>query len=167
MFRRMDLRKASRDPWVWGQVGLVGLVAVLAPLLPRYVSLGNADYALNRVDPTWIRALGGVLAGGGVALAVWGVRSLGPSLTPGTEPLAGAPLVTGRAYAHLRHPIYGGIVLLLAGYTLAWSNWTMALVVGIVALQYFEAKARAEERWLMERYPEYQRYTVHVRRRVL
>jgi protein-S-isoprenylcysteine O-methyltransferase Ste14 len=166
MFRRMDLQKASRDPWVWGQVALVGLVAVLAPLLPRYVSLGDADYALNRVDPTWIRALGGLLAGVGLAIGVWGVRSLGRSLTPGTEPLPGAPLVTTGAYAHFRHPIYAGLVLLLAGYALAWSNWTMALIVGVVAWQYFDAKARAEERWLIERYPGYQRYAVHVRRRV-
>lgn len=167
MFPSMDLRKAVRDPWVWGQLALIVLVALLAPLLPRYVSLGDADYALNRVDPTWIRALGGLLVGSGLALAAWGARSLGPSLTPGTEPLPGAPLVTAGAYAHLRHPIYGGIVLLLAGYTLACSNWTLALIVGFVALQYFEAKARAEERWLVARYPEYARYSVHVRRRVL
>jgi protein-S-isoprenylcysteine O-methyltransferase Ste14 len=167
MFRRMDLRKASRDPWVWGQVALVGLIAVLTPLLPRYVSLGDANHALNRVDPTWIRALGGVVAGVGLLIGAWGVRSLGPSLTPGTEPLPAAPLVTTGAYAHWRHPIYAGLVLLLAGYALAWSNWTMALVVGIVAWQYFDAKARAEERWLVERYPEYQRYARHVRRRVL
>ena len=62
----MDLRKALRDPWVWGQFALIALVALLAPLLPRYVSLGDADYALNRVDPTWIRALGGMVAGAGV-----------------------------------------------------------------------------------------------------
>ena len=167
MFRRMDLQKASRDPWVWGQVVLIALIAVLAPLLPRYVSLGDADFALNRVDPTWIRALGGLLAGAGLAIGVWGARSLGSSLTPGTEPLPGAPLVTTGAYAQWRHPIYAGLVLLLAGYTLAWSNWTMALVVGIVAWQYFDAKARAEERWLIERYPEYQRYARSVRRRVL
>jgi protein-S-isoprenylcysteine O-methyltransferase Ste14 len=166
MFRRMDLRRASRDPWVWGQVVLIVLVAVLPPLLPRYVNLGNADFALNRVDPTWIRALGVLLAGVGLAICAWGVRSLGPSLTPGTEPLPGAPLVMTGAYAHRRHPIYAGLVVLLAGYTLAWSNWTMALVVGLVALQYFDAKARAEERWLMERYPEYQRYARYVRRRV-
>jgi protein-S-isoprenylcysteine O-methyltransferase Ste14 len=167
MFRRMDLRKASRDLWVWGQVVLLVLVAVLPPLLPRYVSMGNADFALNRVDPTWIRALGGLLAGVGLAIGVWGVRSLGPSLTPGTEPLPGAPLVMAGAYARWRHPIYAGLVRLLAGYTLAWSNWTMALIVGLVALQYFDAKARAEERWLLGRYPDYRRYAVHVRRRVL
>jgi protein-S-isoprenylcysteine O-methyltransferase Ste14 len=100
-------------------------------------------------------------------MGVWGVRSLGPSLTPGIEPLPGAPLVTAGAYAHLRHPIYAGVVLLLAGYALAWSNWTLAMIVAVVALLYFEAKARAEERWLTERYPEYQRYMLQVRRRVL
>ena len=163
----MDLHKAARDPWVWGQFALIGLVVVLAPVLPRYVSLGNADFALNRVDPPWIRALGVALAIAGVALGMWGARSLGPSLTPGTEPLPDAPLVTTGAYAHVRHPIYAGLVLLLAGYTLAWSNWTLALIVGIVALQYFDGKARAEERWLGERYPEYRRYVLHVRRRVM
>jgi protein-S-isoprenylcysteine O-methyltransferase Ste14 len=163
----MDLHKAARDPWVWGQLALIGAVAVLAPVLPRFVSLGDADYAFNRVDPIWIRRIGCALALAGLALAVWGARSLGPSLTPGTEPLAGAPLVTTGAYAHVRHPIYAGLVLLLAGYTLAWSNWTLALIVGFVALQYFEAKARAEERWLLDRYPDYQRYAMHVRRRVL
>ncbi|MEO6057686.1 MAG: isoprenylcysteine carboxylmethyltransferase family protein [Gemmatimonadales bacterium] len=163
----MDLHKAARDPWVWGQFVLIGLVALLAPLLPRFVNMGDLDYTFNRIDPDWIRWLGGVLAAGGVGLAVWGMRSLGPSLTPGTEPLPDAPLVTGGAYAYVRHPIYGGVVLMLAGYALAWSNWMLALILGFAALQYFDAKARAEERWLMERYPEYQRYAVRVRRRVL
>jgi protein-S-isoprenylcysteine O-methyltransferase Ste14 len=163
----MDLRKAMRDPWVWGQTLLMAAVALLAPLLPRYLSLGDADYALNRVDPALIRGLGGLLALAGGALAVWGARSLGPSLTPGTEPLPDAPLVTSGPYARLRHPIYAGVVLLLAGYTLAWSNWALALLVGVVAGLYFDAKARAEERWLIERYPPYQSYMVQVPRRVI
>ncbi len=164
--RTMDLRKAARDPWVWGQFVLIGLVALLAPLLPRFVSLGDADW-FNRVDPFRFRLIGGLLAIAGLSLSVWGARSLGPSLTPGTEPLPDAPLVTAGAYAHTRHPIYAGLVLLLAGYTMTWSNWTLALLVGFVSLQYFKGKARAEERWLLGRYPEYQRYAVRVRRRVL
>lgn len=164
--RTMDLHKAARDPWVWGQFALIGLVALLAPLLPRFMSLGDA-YWFNRVDPSQYRLIGGLLAIAGVTLSVGGARSLGPSLTPGTEPLPDAPLVTAGAYAHTRHPIYAGLVLLLAGYTMAWSNWTLALIVGFVSLLYFEGKARAEERWLLERYPEYQRYAVRVRRRVL
>jgi protein-S-isoprenylcysteine O-methyltransferase Ste14 len=56
---------------------------------------------------------------------------------------------------------------MLAGYTLVWSNWTLTLVVGMVALQYFEGKARREERWLVKRFPEYEAYMRRVRRRVL
>jgi protein-S-isoprenylcysteine O-methyltransferase Ste14 len=163
----MDLAKAARDPWVWGQLALFLLIGFGAPLMPRHVNLGPADSFLNRIDPDRIRWLGAaVMAAGGLVLA-WGIRSLGRNLTPGTEPLSGAELITTGAYAHLRHPIYTGVVLLLAGYTLAWSNWTLGLVIGFFALQYFQAKAGAEERWLMERFPGYQAYMRHVPRRVL
>ena len=163
----MDLAKAARDPWVWGQLALFLLIGLAAPLLPRHVNLGNADFMLNRVDPPWIRWLGAGLMSMGAFMIVWGIRSLGRSLTPGTEPLPHAELVTSGAYAHVRHPIYTGVVLSLSGYTLAWSNWTLALMVGLLALQYFQAKARAEERWLLERFPPYQTYMRQVPRRVL
>jgi len=155
----MDLRKAMRDPWVWGQLALFALIGVGAPLLPRCVSLG--------VDPDGTRWLGAPVIAAGLAIAIWGVRSLGRSLTPGTEPLPGAPLVTSGAYAHVRHPIYAGIVLGLAGYTLAWSNWTLALLAGLLTWAYFNGKAKAEERWLVRRYPTYEAYMRQVPRRVL
>ncbi len=163
----MDMAKAVRDPWVLGQLLLFLAVGLWAPLVPRFLSLGTLDPALNRVDPDWIRWLGAPLLGAGLALMSWGVRSLGPSLTPGTEPLADASLVTAGAYAHMRHPIYGGIVLAMAGYTLAWSNWVLALLVGLIARAYFTGKARAEERWLLARYPMYRAYVRQVPRRVL
>ena len=163
----MDLAKAARDPWVWGQSALFVLIGLAAPLLPRHVNLGEADFLLNRIDPDWIRWLGVAVMTAGAAVVAWGVRSLGRNLTPGTEPLPGAELITTGAYAHVRHPIYAGAVLLLAGYTLAWSNWTLGLVVGVIALQYFQAKAGVEERWLMERFPAYKTYMRHVPRRVL
>jgi protein-S-isoprenylcysteine O-methyltransferase Ste14 len=163
----MDLAKAARDPWVWGQLALFLLIGLAAPLLPRHVNLGGADFMLNRVDPRWIRWLGGGVMAGGLLVIAWGIRSLGRNLTPGTEPLAGAELVTTGAYAHVRHPIYTGLVLLLGGYTLAWSNWTLALLAGFIAFQYFQAKARVEERWLMNRFPAYGTYMQNVPRRVL
>jgi protein-S-isoprenylcysteine O-methyltransferase Ste14 len=163
----MDLAKAARDPWVWGQTLMFVLVGVAAPVMPRHLNLGAADFMLNRIDLYWIRWLGAALMIAGGSVSVWGIRSLGSNLTPGTEPLRGAQLITTGAYAHFRHPIYAGVVLLLAGYTLAWSNWTLALIVGLIALQYFKAKAGAEERWLMERFPAYKAYMRQVPRQVL
>jgi protein-S-isoprenylcysteine O-methyltransferase Ste14 len=163
----MDLAKAARDPWVWGQLALFLLIGLAAPLLPRHVNLGGADFMLNRVDPSWIRWLGLPVIIAGAGVIGWGIQSLGRNLTPGTEPLLSGTLVTTGAYAHVRHPIYTGVVLLLAGYTLAWSNWTLALLFGLAALQYFQAKAAAEERWLVQRFPDYQAYMRHVPRRVL
>ena len=150
----MDLRKAMRDPWVWGQLALFALIGLGAPLLPRNIGDG-------------VRWVGVPVVAAGLALAAWGVRSLGRSLTPGTEPLPGAPLVTSGAYAHLRHPIYAGIVIGLAGYVLAWTNWMLALLAGLLAWAYFNGKAKAEERWLIERYPGYEAYVRQVPRRVL
>jgi protein-S-isoprenylcysteine O-methyltransferase Ste14 len=163
----MDLAKAARDRWVWGQLALFLLIGLGAPLLPRHVNLGNADFMLNRIDPRWIRGLGIGLILLGVVVFAWGIRSLGRNLTPGTEPLSGAELVTSGPYGHVRHPIYTGLVLVLAGYTLAWSNWTLALLFGFLALKYFQAKASVEEDWLLERFPQYKSYMRRVPRQVL
>jgi protein-S-isoprenylcysteine O-methyltransferase Ste14 len=163
----MDLAKAARDPWVWAQLVLIVCIGVITPVLPRHINLGAADFMLNRVDPVRIRWWGGALILAGILLFGWGIVSLGRNLTPGTEPLPQAELVTTGAYAHVRHPIYAGTVLLLAGYTLAWSNWTLAFVAGVGALQFFKAKARREEAWLLERFPAYRAYRVQVPRMVL
>lgn len=163
----MDLHKAARDPWVWGQIALLILILLAAPLLPRFINLGPLDYALNRVDPRWIRAPGAIVMAAGILVLVWGARSLGANLTPGTEPLATGELVVSGAYAHTRHPIYAGVILLLTGYTLAWSNWTLTLVAGGLALLFFRAKARKEEEWLTSRFPAYQTYRRHVPRMLL
>ena len=123
---------------------------------------------LNRIDPDWIRWLGAALmTAGGLVCRVGNPiagkqsdsRHGATCRRPSSSPRVPMPTV--------RHPIYTGVVLLLAGYTLAWSNWTLALIVGFIALQYFKAKAGAEERWLMERFPAYEAYMRHVPRRVL
>jgi protein-S-isoprenylcysteine O-methyltransferase Ste14 len=163
----MDLAKAARDRWVWAQLAVIVLVTIAAPVMPRHVNLGAADFMLNRDDPATIRWWGGALLLAGGLMFAWGIRSLGRDLTPGTEPLADAELVTTGAYAHVRHPIYAGAVLLLTGYTLAWSNWTLAFLAGVGALQFFQAKARREEEWLLQRFPAYRAYRLQVPRMVL
>src|SRR3954471_6302296 len=100
----MDLAKAARDPWVWGQSVLLVLVLLAAPIVPRVANLGSVDPMLNRIDPCRIRWLGAALLAAGGLIMLWGFRSLGRNLTPGVEPLVDAELVTAGAYAHFRHP---------------------------------------------------------------
>jgi protein-S-isoprenylcysteine O-methyltransferase Ste14 len=156
----MDLRRAARDPWVWGQLLLLALIALGAPRMPRWL-------AIAAPGPAYMRWCGAVVLLCGAAVMLWSARTLGRSLTPGIEPLLGAPLVTRGPYRYVRHPIYLGATLLCAGYTLLWTNWIVALAIGVVVWLYFDGKARAEERWLVRRYPDYPEYMRRVRRRVL
>ena len=156
----MDLRRATKDPWVLGQLLLLVAIGLCAPRIPHWLPIATPG-------PTYLRLWGTFVLLCGAAIALWGTRTLGRSLTPGTEPLAGAPLVTAGPYGYVRHPIYLGLVLLCTGYTLLWNNVIIALAVGMVVWLYFEGKARAEERWLVERYPDYEEYMRRVRRRVV
>jgi protein-S-isoprenylcysteine O-methyltransferase Ste14 len=139
---------------------LLAVVGLGAPYMSRGLSVATPG-------PAYMRWCGTVVLLFGAALALWSARALGRSLTPGIEPLTGARLVTAGPYGYVRHPIYLGVTLLCAGYTLLWTSWSVALVVGVVAWLYFDGKARAEERWLVRRYPDYPEYMRRVRRRVL
>jgi protein-S-isoprenylcysteine O-methyltransferase Ste14 len=163
----MNLAKAVHDRWVQAQFALLLVLAASGPLLPRYASLGPLDPVLNRIDPWPLRAAGIIVGLLGFAFAAWGARALGPGLTPEPEPLPDASLVESGPYRIVRHPIYTGIVIASTGWTLAWSNWTLALVVLVVSLAFFESKARVEERYLMDRFPGFEAYRRRVRRRVL
>src|SRR6478752_1041241 len=103
----MDWRKALHDRWVWGQTVLTLVVLLGAPLLPRYVNLGGADFLFNRVDPDWIRWIGAGLLAAGAGMILWALHSLGwNNLTPSVEPLASGHLIVSGAYSYLRHPMY-------------------------------------------------------------
>ena len=111
----MDLHKAVRDPWVWGQFILFAAILGGLPLLPALLppDAGIAPF-FSAATLSW-RMLAAVPWLGGAMMAIWGARSLGPNLTPGTEPLAAGVLVERGAYRVVRHPLYLGIVLLLWG----------------------------------------------------
>ncbi|MBK8002650.1 MAG: isoprenylcysteine carboxylmethyltransferase family protein [Gemmatimonadetes bacterium] len=94
----------------------------------------------------------------GALVTLWGFGSLGPNLTPGTEPLAAGQMVERGAYAWVRHPIYVGLSLFLAG----WSGWTgnpaTLVLTAVLSFGYFDRKAAAEERWMTTRFPGYAAY---------
>jgi protein-S-isoprenylcysteine O-methyltransferase Ste14 len=113
------------------------------------------------IAATWfvgprVTYLGLFLAAIGVALIAWSVRELGSSITPFPKPLPRGELVQTGPYRLLRHPIYVGGTVFFAGLSLAFSAWGLALtaVLGL----FWVAKARVEERYLLERFPEYAEY---------
>ena len=81
-------------------------------------------------------------------------RALGANLTPFPRPQPTATLVCEGIYAEVRHPIYGGFILLACGWALLTTN---ALRLGAAGALFalFKAKARREEAWLNERFPDY------------
>lgn len=114
---------------------------------------------------TALTAVGWTIGCAGIALLLAGIASLGSSLTPFPQPAEGSTLREGGAYRLARHPIYGGLVLLGTGWSLATSP--LALVPAALLGATFELKSRFEERLLVTRYPGYEAYRARVRWRLV
>jgi protein-S-isoprenylcysteine O-methyltransferase Ste14 len=117
-------------------------------------------------DASWFRfGVGLVIAIAGGVLLVGGMVRLGHSLTPFPRPLERARLQVGGAYRLVRHPIYGGLILIALGWSLISSP--LALAATIVLAIVLEIKSRLEESMLVRRYAEYDSYRLRVRWRFL
>ena len=136
------------------QVVLLALVAA-AGLLGGPVLAGAARIAAGMA--------GAVLLAAGGFLAVRGVVDLREALTALPHPRDGAQLVDTGAYARVRHPIYGGIILGATGYALLTAS-PPALLGSALLLAFFRLKSGREEQWLRERYPGYDAYAARTRR---
>lgn len=108
-----------------------------------------------------VTRLGWIVAAAGLALGIWAAVTMGSSLSAYPRPPVDAELVERGPYRFVRHPIYVGGVLFFGGLSLVFSVYALALTAGLAA--FWIAKARLEERHLMERFPAYAEY----RRRTL
>ncbi|MCX6372767.1 MAG: isoprenylcysteine carboxylmethyltransferase family protein [Actinobacteria bacterium] len=90
-----------------------------------------------------------------------GVARLGRQITPFPKPVEEGSVKNTGAYGLVRHPMYGGVLLM----TLAWSlaSAPLALMPWTVAVGFLDAKRRREEAWLVEEYPGYEEYQTSVR----
>ena len=122
------------------------------------------------LGPDWSgpARIAGVLVGialiaGGIILAVRGVADLGRAMTPLPRPREDAALVETGAYALVRHPIYGGLILAAFGWAILWASIMAVFLAALLAL-FFRLKSTREERWLELRYPDYTAYRARTRR---
>ena len=94
----------------------------------------------------------------GSFFGIAGTWALGSNLTPFPKPIDKARLVRNGVYALVRHPLYTSVTFLSAGWALAWQSVSgLAAVLGLAL--FFVVKARIEERWLREKFPDYEDYS--------
>ena len=97
-----------------------------------------------------------LMAAGGALVVLGGVQ-LGSSLTPFPAPRPGGELSASGVYGLARHPMYGGGILIALGWSLLFGS-VVGLLLTVALAVFFELKARREEAWLVDHYPEYAAY---------
>jgi protein-S-isoprenylcysteine O-methyltransferase Ste14 len=98
-----------------------------------------------------------LLATAGIALLL--VRST----TVFPRPREGATLADTGVYRRVRHPVYGAVLLIALGWSLVESPLGLLPTAALAVV--FDLKARVEEAWLEERFPDYSQYRERTPRR--
>ena len=106
------------------------------PLNRRFVS-----------DQLWLAWLGSALCAAGVLFAIWARRTIGKDWSAEVQIKEGHQLIRSGPYAHIRHPIYTGLLLATFGTALLVGEYRGLLAV-LLFLVGFTRKARKEESFL-------------------
>jgi protein-S-isoprenylcysteine O-methyltransferase Ste14 len=133
--------------------GLVQTTLFLALAVTIFLDRSPELFASSRA---W-RIGGGVVALGGLGLMLAAIRTIGRSIQIAPAPKTDATLVTRGVYARFRHPIYTGIVAVVAGLFLRQPTMAVAIAGGVTTA-FLLVKARFEERLLARRYQDYEAY---------
>ena len=137
--------------WVIGQFMLLLTIAIL----------DITGQAALKPLPLFIGGLALIAAAAICSLA--GLLALGRNLTPFPKPSAKTELVQHGIYALIRHPLYTSVFCAAVGSSFLFQSWP-ALAVSAALGLFFDAKARHEEHWLRQQFPDYEDYERRVRR---
>jgi protein-S-isoprenylcysteine O-methyltransferase Ste14 len=107
------------------------------------------DFLNHRFIPTdqWIRWVGGSLALAGILFAIWARATIGKNWSAEVQIKQDHQLIRSGPYAHIRHPIYTGILLAVGGTALAVGEYRAILGLIVIFLG-FARKAKKEEAFL-------------------
>ncbi len=92
----------------------------------------------------WLYALGVVVAGAGIAFRLWAAGYLSKD----------KELAQDGPYALVRHPLYVGNFLIIAGFLAAGQVWWLVLVAIIFAILYYPPAIQKEDAKLRKKFPE-------------
>ena len=152
-------KKASRNvPWrrrAWGARLVLFLVVLVFAQSIRHASPGAAASirrALSLHPGMGWQWLGVGLMLIGFGFAFWARLHLGRNWGMPMSLRQGHELVTSGPYAHVRHPIYSGIMLATIGAVLA-AGLVWLLPLGLCFV-YFLVSARTEEQMMIAQFPD-------------
>jgi protein-S-isoprenylcysteine O-methyltransferase Ste14 len=128
--------------FVLAQLSLFIIYVLIPPRLPQVPALKIPGY---------------LLLGVGILVVLLSIYELRKHLSPFPTPLKNGSLVTSGIYNYVRHPIYTGIILTLAGHILTSPTLGRILVTGLLAVL-FLYKSSYEEKLLLKTYPDYRDY---------
>ncbi|EPR43628.1 phospholipid methyltransferase [Desulfovibrio sp. X2] len=152
IYWRRSARTAKADAWRESLSSrLLGLgpiwAAALLLCLPSSFLSGLAARFVPRA--AWVFPAGAVLTSAGLLFCIWARRVLGRNWSGAVSVKQGHELVTTGPYALVRHPIYSGLLLALAGTALALGEFRGLLAVAIAAAGFLH-KIRLEEVFMRE-----------------
>ena len=127
--------------------GTIAALAVAAFLIfERRVNLGVLDRRFIP-DNEAIKGISIVVVAIGVAIAIWARRHIGQFWSSRVALKEDHQLIQSGPYAHVRHPIYSGMLLAMIGTALFMGEWRGIVGVLLVFVAHWQ-KARREEKLL-------------------
>ena len=142
------------EGWFGLQVVLLAAVAVAGFLLgPDLEGIARLVAAV----------IGGAMLALGIVVGFVAIRHLDRALTPLPRPIETGTMVEHGIYRHVRHPIYLGVFTSALGWALLTAS-AVALLLALVLAVLLDLKARREEAWLVERYPDYAGYSARTKK---
>jgi protein-S-isoprenylcysteine O-methyltransferase Ste14 len=139
------------------------VITLAVALLATTGSLGGHGPHTPGWANTAMGAIGAALCAGGVAFAIWARTQLGRNWGMPGSIKDDPELITSGPYHVVRHPIYTGVIVAMAGTALVHGMVWWILAVGF--LVYFLSNVPAEERKMTRQFPDaYPEYRGHTKK---
>jgi protein-S-isoprenylcysteine O-methyltransferase Ste14 len=148
---RVEMKSEARGQ-EWLAILTMGMFGVGLWLLPFLDARPNvADFLTVEGDTLrW----GGVLVfGGGEAVMVWSIWTLGLWFTPRIGVQRGQELINSGPYRVLRHPFYSGLLASMLGFPAVFGSW-IGIVVAAIAVPLVVYRVAVEEEQLEKEFEE-------------